>query len=62
MFVEVLLVLLSRPIFLNAAAGGNEKHCHVDGELTSKLSQSLAGKIAWYPYMGMGLGSREGLM
>ena len=61
MFVEVLLVLLSRPIFLNAA-GGNEKHCHVDGELTSKLSQSLAGKIAWYPYMGMGLGSRGGLM
>ena len=48
MFVEVLLILLSKPILLNA--GGDEKHCHqyVDGEFTCKLSHSLAGKIAWY--------------
>ena len=40
MFVEVLLILLSKPILLNA--GGDEKHCHqhVDGEFTSKLSHS----------------------
>ena len=44
MFVEVLLVLLSKPTFLN----GHKKHCHrhVVGEFTSKLSHSLLGKIA----------------
>ena len=46
MFVKVLLVLLSKPIFLNA--GGNEKHCHqhVDGQFTSKLSHSHGIRLA----------------